>query len=119
MLKKLNTNYSKARPRQWFPQETFLVCLGSGYKYAILRLMSQLVPLNPRPFLSSLVGRGVRIKLKWGLEYQGVLKSFDNYLNFQLIDAEEFQDDTFKGKLGEILIRCNNVLYVKEAVEAE
>ncbi|KAH0477580.1 MAG: hypothetical protein KVP17_002689 [Porospora cf. gigantea B] len=81
--------------------------------------MSQIVPLNPRPFLSSLVSRDVRVKLKWGLEYQGSLKSFDNYLNLQLENAEEYQDETFKGKLGEILIRCNNVLYVKEVVSAE
>ena len=30
--------------------------------------------------------------------------------------VEEYEDGEFKGDLGEILIRCNNVLYVREAV---
>jgi hypothetical protein len=33
----------------------------------------------------------------------------------QLTDSEEFIDGQFAGKLGEILIRCNNVLYVRGA----
>lgn len=36
----------------------------------------------------------------------------------QLSDAEEFIDGAFAGNLGEILIRCNNVMYMREAVSA-
>lgn len=36
----------------------------------------------------------------------------------QLADAEEFIDGAFAGNLGEILIRCNNVMYMREAVSA-
>ena len=52
-----------------------------------------------------LVGRQVTVKLKWGIEYQGKLVSFDKYMNVQLIDSEEIVDGQLKGKLGEILIR--------------
>ena len=30
-------------------------------------------------------GKEVLVKLKWGTEYKGVLKSFDGYMNLQVI----------------------------------
>ena len=36
-------------------------------------------------------------------------------MNLQLEDTEEFIDGQFAGALGEVLIRCNNVLYIKAA----
>jgi small nuclear ribonucleoprotein F len=71
--------------------------------------------INPKPFLVDLVGKEVSVKLKWGMEYRGTLISVDSYMNFQLGNSEEFIDGQFAGKLGEILIRCNNVLYVRAA----
>lgn len=47
----------------------------------------------------------------------GILVSADSYFNFQLADSEEIIDGTVAGNLGEILIRCNNVLYIKEVEE--
>ncbi|GAX11543.1 small nuclear ribonucleoprotein F [Fistulifera solaris] len=71
--------------------------------------------VNPKPFLQDLTGRLVKVKLKWGMEYQGKLQSSDAYMNLQLTEAEEFLDGQFAGFLGEVLIRCNNVLYVVAA----
>ena len=73
------------------------------------------IPYNPKPFLSDLTGKLVRVKLKWGQEYQGVLESSDAYMNLQLVKTEEFINGQFAGMLGEVLIRCNNVLYIKAA----
>ena len=73
--------------------------------------------VNPKPFLTGLTGKSVMVKLKWGTEYQGYLMSVDNYMNLQLANAEEYVDGKFAGKLGEILIRCNNVLYVRESTK--
>jgi small nuclear ribonucleoprotein F len=72
-----------------------------------------ITPVNPQPFINDLTGQEVFIKLKWGLELKGILKSVDAYMNFQLLESEEWSDGTFKGKLGEVLVRCNNVLYIK------
>mmetsp|Transcript_12665 Transcript_12665/g.17685 ORF Transcript_12665/g.17685 Transcript_12665/m.17685 type:complete len:93 (-) Transcript_12665:320-598(-) len=69
--------------------------------------------VNPKPFLADLTGKNVRVKLKWGMEYQGTLASSDAYMNLQLERTEEFIDGQFAGFLGEVLIRCNNVLYIK------
>jgi len=53
------------------------------------------------------------VKLKWGMEYKGFLVSVDNYMNLQLASTEEWIDSKLAGNLGEVLIRCNNVLYVR------
>ena len=44
--------------------------------------------------------------------------SFDNYMNLQLGSTEEYVDGALAGNLGEVLIRCNNVLYVRAADSA-
>mmetsp|Transcript_634 Transcript_634/g.1171 ORF Transcript_634/g.1171 Transcript_634/m.1171 type:complete len:88 (-) Transcript_634:416-679(-) len=77
--------------------------------------MSQQLIVNPKPFLADLTGKMVRVRLKWGQEYQGTLSSCDAYMNLQLDKTEEFIDGQFAGSLGEVLIRCNNVLYIKAA----
>jgi small nuclear ribonucleoprotein F len=46
----------------------------------------------------------------------GQLVSADSYMNFQLGGAEEWVDGALAGRLGDLLIRCNNVLYVREIV---
>lgn len=65
-----------------------------------------------------LTGKTIKVRLKWGMEYQGKLESADEYMNLQLSNCEEFIDAQFAGFLGEVLIRCNNVLYV-QALPAE
>ncbi|XP_057296681.1 small nuclear ribonucleoprotein F-like [Hydractinia symbiolongicarpus] len=74
--------------------------------------MAQL-PLNPKPFLNGLTGKNVMVKLKWGMEYKGLLVAVDGYMNLQLERSQEFIDGELTGSLGEILIRCNNVLYIR------
>ncbi|KAH9251029.1 small nuclear ribonucleoprotein F [Batrachochytrium salamandrivorans] len=73
--------------------------------------------MQPKPFLTDLVGKKVVVKLKWGQEYKGVLLSFDAYMNLQLASTEEYENGQFAGDLGEVLIRCNNVLYVRGVPE--
>ncbi|KAI5120920.1 hypothetical protein M0805_002900 [Coniferiporia weirii] len=74
--------------------------------------MSTVTPTNPKPFLQELTGKSVYVRLKWGLEYKGFLVSTDGYMNLQLANTEEFQDGKSNGALGEVFIRCNNVLYI-------
>ncbi|KAI7904481.1 small nuclear ribonucleoprotein F [Cokeromyces recurvatus] len=81
--------------------------------------MSAFIPVNPKPFLSDLTGKPVSVKLKWGGEYRGYLVSVDNYMNLQLANTEEFQNGVSVGTLGEVLIRCNNVLYIRGAEEED
>ncbi|PQE07695.1 DUF866 domain protein [Rutstroemia sp. NJR-2017a BVV2] len=77
----------------------------------------EFVPINPRPFLQNLVGEDVVVRLKWGgqTEYIGKLVSIDSYMNIQLAGAEEWIDGEMTSTLGQVLIRCNNVLYISAA----
>ncbi len=52
-------------------------------------------------------------------KYAGFLVSVDAYMNLQLANTEEYIDDKCTGNLGEVLIRCNNVLYMRGAPEEE
>jgi small nuclear ribonucleoprotein F len=40
-------------------------------------------------------------------------------MNLQLASTEEYVDGSFTGNLGEVLIRCNNVLYLRGVPEDE
>ncbi len=55
----------------------------------------------------------VLIKLKDGKEYRGRLKEIDVYMNLVLEGAEELEDGKPTSKFGEVLIRGNNILYIK------
>jgi len=46
--------------------------------------MQAAMPINPKPFLNSLTGKPVMVKLKWGHEYKGYLVSVDGYMNLQV-----------------------------------
>ncbi|CAG7561040.1 uncharacterized protein FIESC28_10972 [Fusarium coffeatum] len=73
-------------------------------------------PINPRPMLENLVSKQVLVRLKWGeVEYKGTLVSIDSYMNIQLSGTEEYIADKPTGSLGQVLIRCNNVLWVRAA----
>ncbi|KUJ23138.1 LSM-domain-containing protein [Mollisia scopiformis] len=76
----------------------------------------EFMPINPRPMLQNLVNEEVVIRLKWGqTEYKGRLVSIDSYMNIQLSGAEEWIDQEMTSVLGQVLIRCNNVLWIQGA----
>lgn len=91
----------------------------------VLTILSQFEPVNPKPFLKTLIDKKVIVRLKWNqTEYSGTLVSTDNYMNLQLEQAHEIIRDVDGNKkaeelLGEIFIRCNNVLYIREDKTAE
>ncbi|XP_018898907.2 small nuclear ribonucleoprotein F [Bemisia tabaci] len=82
--------------------------------------MATAMPINPKPYLNNLTGKPVLVKLKWGHEYKGYLVSVDGYMNLQLANAEEFcGGGASGGPLGEVLIRCNNILYIRGMEEED
>ncbi|EFQ88431.1 hypothetical protein PTT_15691 [Pyrenophora teres f. teres 0-1] len=82
--------------------------------------MAAVAPFNPRPLLQSLVDKDIVVRLKWGeTEYKGRLISVDLYMNIQLSNTEEFVNGVSSGTLGQVLIRCNNVLWIGKAEEVE
>ncbi|KAI1340010.1 like-Sm domain-containing protein [Xylariaceae sp. FL0016] len=66
------------------------------------------------------VNKDIVVRLKWGeTEYKGRLVSIDSYMNIQLTNAQEYIDRKFTSDLGQILIRCNNVLWIKGAGQGD
>jgi small nuclear ribonucleoprotein F len=71
--------------------------------------------INPKNFLASLVNKKILVRLKWGIEYKGILVSFDDYINIRICDTEEWINGKEIGFLGEIIIRCNNIQIIVES----
>lgn len=74
---------------------------------------SNIVENQPIKILQKATSNLVLIKLKDGKEYRGRLKEIDVYMNLVLEGAEELMDGNPTAKFGEVLIRGNNILYIK------
>lgn len=68
--------------------------------------------LSPIKFLKTT--KRVKVTLKWNLFYVGDLCEFDKYFNLVLINADEWVDNKFTGRIDQICIRCNNVKIIEE-----
>ena len=51
--------------------------------------------------------------LKNEVEYKGKMKNVDSYMNLIMTDAEELTDGKTVGKFGRVILRGNNVLFIK------
>ncbi len=74
---------------------------------------SNIVENQPIKILQKATSNLVLIKLKDGREYRGRLKEIDVYMNLVLEGAEELMEGNPTAKFGEVLIRGNNILYIK------
>ncbi|RVD92884.1 hypothetical protein TUBRATIS_005920 [Tubulinosema ratisbonensis] len=69
---------------------------------------------NPKQFLLRILNKKVKITLRSNLEYIGILESVDEYFNVLLSQSIEYVKNEEQGYIGELLIRCNNVIFIKE-----
>jgi small nuclear ribonucleoprotein len=67
---------------------------------------------RPLDALGNSLNSPVIIKLKGDREFRGVLKSFDLHMNLVLNDAEELEDGEVTRRLGTVLIRGDNIVYI-------
>jgi len=67
-----------------------------------------------RPFdlLNKSIGQQILVRLKNNIEIRGVVTSFDVHMNIVLENAEELEDGNLKAKLGTILLRGGNILFI-------
>ncbi|MEM0106708.1 MAG: LSm family protein [Candidatus Micrarchaeaceae archaeon] len=67
-----------------------------------------------RPFdlLNKVIGQKVFVKLKGSMDIRGRMVSFDAHMNIVLEEAEELNGDELKTKLGTILLRGGNIIFV-------
>ena len=73
--------------------------------------------MNERPFdlLNKAIGQQVLIRLKNGTDIRGKMSAFDIHMNVVMDNAEELEDGNLKTKIGTILLRGGNILWVSPA----
>jgi small nuclear ribonucleoprotein len=55
----------------------------------------------------------VIVRLKNDIEYKGRMVNVDSYMNLIMTDAEELKDGKVTEKFGRVILRGNNVLFIK------
>ena len=75
--------------------------------------MSQTTAKRPLTTLQKNTKKSVIVRLKNDVEYKGKIDSVDPYMNLILTDAEELKDGKPVEKFGRIILRGNNVLFIK------
>jgi len=55
----------------------------------------------------------VTVRLKNEVEYKGKMDDVDSYMNLIMTDAEELKDGKLVANYGRIILRGNNVLFIK------
>jgi len=68
---------------------------------------------RPLSVLQKATNKMVAVRLKSELEYRGKITNVDSYMNVILVDAEESENGSKKANYGKVVIRGNNVLYIR------
>ncbi|ODV92800.1 hypothetical protein CANCADRAFT_21509 [Tortispora caseinolytica NRRL Y-17796] len=67
---------------------------------------------DPSAFLAGIKGKDVTVELNSGIEYKGLLKSVDGYMNISLSNTKEIANNKVTKEYGDVFIRGNNVLLI-------
>ena len=75
--------------------------------------MEQTTAKRPLTTLQKNTKKSVTVRLKNDVEYKGKIVNVDSYMNLIMSDAEEVKDGKTVEKYGRIILRGNNVLFIK------
>ncbi len=53
------------------------------------------------------------MRLKNDVQYKGMMENVDSYMNLIMTNAEEIKDDKVIANYGRVIVRGNNVLFIK------
>jgi small nuclear ribonucleoprotein len=78
-------------------------------------VIAQQQPHTKRPLavLQKATNKVVSVRLKSEIEYKGRMSNVDPYMNVILVDAEESENGSKVATYGKVVIRGNNVLYIR------
>ena len=75
--------------------------------------VSQSSAKRPLTTLQKSTKKKVTVRLKNEVEYKGKMDNVDSYMNLIMTDAEEIQDDKVIANYGRVIVRGNNVLFIR------
>jgi len=75
--------------------------------------VSQTTAKRPLTTLQKNTKKSVTVRLKNDVEYKGKIVNVDSYMNLIMSDAEEVKDGKAVEKYGRVILRGNNVLFIK------
>ena len=82
-------------------------CLTSGL------CLSQSPPKRPLTTLQKGINKKVTVRLKNEVEYKGKMNNVDSYMNLIMTDAEEISNGKVVANYGRVIVRGNNVLFIR------
>ncbi len=68
---------------------------------------------RPLTTLQKNTKKNVIVRLKNQVEYKGKMENVDSYMNLIMTDAEELHDSKVIANYGRVILRGNNVLFIK------
>lgn len=75
--------------------------------------MSETLAKRPLTTLQKSTKKLVTVRLKSEVEYKGKMNNVDSYMNLIMTDAEEIIDGKTIANYGRVIIRGNNVLFIR------
>jgi|TARA_B110001454_G_scaffold170758_1_gene161345 small nuclear ribonucleoprotein len=75
--------------------------------------VSQTTTKRPLTILQKSTKKNIVVRLKNEVEYKGKMENVDSYMNLIMTDAEELSNGKLVGKFGRVIVRGNNVLFIK------
>ena len=75
--------------------------------------MSQTTAKRPLTTLQKNTKKSVIVRLKNDVEYKGKMDNVDSYMNLIMADTEELNNGKLVEKFGKVIVRGNNVLFIK------
>ena len=75
--------------------------------------MSQTTSKRPLTILQKNTKKAVEYRLNSEVDYKVKMENVDSYMNLIMTDAEELNQGKVIGKFGRVIVRGNNVLFIK------
>jgi small nuclear ribonucleoprotein len=75
--------------------------------------LSQTSSKRPLTTLQKNTKKSVIVRLKNDVQYKGMMENVDSYMNLIMTNAEELKDDKVIANYGRVIVRGNNVLFIK------
>ena len=75
--------------------------------------VSETTSKRPLTMLQKHTKKNVKDRLKNDVQYKGKMDNVDSYMNLIMTNTEEINDGKSIGKFGQVIVRGNNVLFIK------